>query len=175
MREPKNNLGYRGGLRNPCRTTLKPWLKPWPVGFYSGIIIPGLLGWCRILPIHSRSAFCGGVRKPKCVFSFGGEHPKPSVVVGQHYPEGPLEPKDVLKDLLDPSKAILRRYQGTLWNSLVWSVWLFYLIVWSVWLAGRLVGWLAGWLVGWLAFPCLFDLSRPRLGVSPRLVLKHHT
>ena len=34
--------------RNPCRTTLKPWLKPLLVGVYRGIIIPGLLRWCRI-------------------------------------------------------------------------------------------------------------------------------
>ena len=43
---------YSGWLRNPLRTTLKPWLKPLFVGMYRGIIILGFLGWREMDFVH---------------------------------------------------------------------------------------------------------------------------
>ena len=59
----------RGWLRNPFRTTWKPWLKPLSVGICRGIIILGCLRWCRISSIHSMcNEICAGRLASNTVF-----------------------------------------------------------------------------------------------------------
>ena len=51
----------------------EPWLNPWFVGIYRGIIIPGFVRWCRVLSIDSimPTVVFGGIFFPTLGFPFG--------------------------------------------------------------------------------------------------------
>ena len=60
--------------RNPFRTTWNHG-KPWFVGIYRGIIIPGFLRWCRTSSIHSGKTMFSVYRGHSNLFHFGKTEP----------------------------------------------------------------------------------------------------